>query len=126
MAYFSFYMAPIKIADIPAYRESGREAGEVFRSLGAIELIEYWSDDHPNPDLKSVAQNLKCLPDEVVVFGWSVWPSKEALDACNAELQSRPRQLSSTANFDVSRMVVGNFRAEPPDLSADRLSSPAI
>jgi uncharacterized protein YbaA (DUF1428 family) len=41
MAYFSFYMAPIKITDIPAYREAAREAGEVFKSLGAIELLEY-------------------------------------------------------------------------------------
>jgi len=114
MAYFSFYMAPIKIADIPAYREAGREAGEVFKSLGATELLEYWSDDFPNPHLKNVAQNLECASDEIVVFGWSVWPSKEALDACNAELQSRPRQIGSAASFDMNRMVVGNFRAEPP------------
>jgi uncharacterized protein YbaA (DUF1428 family) len=116
MAYFSFYMAPIKIADIAAYREAGKEIGEVFKSLGATELLEYWSDEYPNPNLKSVAQNLECSPDEVVVFGWSVWPSKEALDACNAELQRRPREISSTANFDVSRMVVGHFKAEPPSI----------
>ncbi len=118
MAYFSFYMAPIKVADIPAYREAGRQAGEVFKSLGATELLEYWSDDYPNPDLNSISQNLNCLSDEVVVFGWSVWPSKEALDACNAELQKNPRQIGSAAHFDASRMVVGNFRADPPLVGA--------
>jgi len=114
MAYFSFYMAPIKVADIPAYRKASQESVDIFKSLGAIELLEYWSDDYPNADLTSVAQNLKCLPDEIVVFGWSVWPSKEVLDACNEDLQRRPRQISSTANFDVSRMVVGNFKADVP------------
>jgi uncharacterized protein YbaA (DUF1428 family) len=107
-------MAPIKIADIPAYREAARETTEIFKSLGATEFLEYWSDEYPNPDLTSIAQNLKCLPDEVVVFGWSIWPSKEALDACNEELQRRPRPISSTANFDVSRMVVGNFKPDAP------------
>jgi uncharacterized protein YbaA (DUF1428 family) len=102
-------MAPIKVADIAEYQKTFEETSTIFKSLGALELSEFYSDPAGTKHKSTFPQTLECAPDEVVVFGWSVWPSKEALDSCNEELQRNPRNIQSTANFDVTRLIAGNF-----------------
>jgi len=102
-------MAPIKVADIAEYKKTFEETSAIFRSLGAIELLEFYSDGAETKHKSTFSQALECAPDEVVVFGWSVWPSKDALDSCNEELQRNPRNIQSTANFDATRLIAGNF-----------------
>ncbi len=109
MPYFSCYMAPIKVVDIAEYKKTFEETSAIFRSLGAIELLEFYSDGAETKHKSTFPQTFECAPDEVVVFGWSVWPSKDVLDSCNEELQRNPRNIQSTANFDVTRLIAGNF-----------------
>ncbi len=109
MPYFSCYMAPIKVGDIAEYKKAFKETSAIFKSLGALELLEFYSDDAESKHKSTFPQALECAPDEVVVFGWSVWPSKDVLDSCNEELERNPRPIKSTANFDPTRLIVGNF-----------------
>jgi uncharacterized protein YbaA (DUF1428 family) len=102
-------MAPIKVADIAEYKKTFEETSAIFKSLGALELSEFYSDDAAPKHKSTFPQAFKCAPDEVVVFGWSVWPSKDVLDSCNEELQRNPRNIRSTAHFDATRLIAGNF-----------------
>jgi uncharacterized protein YbaA (DUF1428 family) len=52
-------------------------------------------------------------PDEVVVFAWITYPSREARDAINAKVMADPRLKGSMENapFDGKRMIFGGFEA---------------
>ena len=109
MAYYSCYMVPIKKADLAAYRETFRETAAIFKELGALEITEFMAADPDPSQTPSFLEAFQCAPDETLVFGWAVWPSKEVLDQCNAELQKNPRPIPSPTNFDVARLIAGNF-----------------
>lgn len=111
VAYCSCFMAPIKKTDVSAYRETARETAALFKSLGALEVTEYLGDDTPQVEIATMSETLCCAPDETVIMGWSVWPSKEVFDACNAELQENPQYIKSSTNYDTKRLILGNFRA---------------
>ena len=55
--------------------------GAVFKEHGALAVVECWGDDVPEGKLTSFPMAVKREPDETVVFGWIVWPSRELRDA---------------------------------------------
>ena len=54
---------------------------------------------------------VKAKPDEVVVFSWFEYPSKEVRDAANEKMMSDPRmkEMGATMPFDGKRMIFGGF-----------------
>jgi uncharacterized protein YbaA (DUF1428 family) len=48
--------------------------------------------------------------DEIVVFSWIVYPSKEIRDACNKKVMEDPRlDGMKDMPFDGKRMIYGGF-----------------
>jgi uncharacterized protein YbaA (DUF1428 family) len=52
---------------------------------------------------------VKAEPDEVVVFSWIEWASKEERDAGNARMMADPRMEAIGMPFDGKRMIFGGF-----------------
>ncbi len=66
MIYYACHMAPIrKVA--------------LYKSFGALEIAKFVADGTPRVWIATIPETLHCAPDEPVIFGWSVWPSKEVL-----------------------------------------------
>lgn len=67
---------------------------------------------------RSFAELVDLKPDEVVIFGWVVFPSKEVRDQANREVPSDLRMAELLAPltdpnrliFDAGRMVYGGFK----------------
>jgi uncharacterized protein YbaA (DUF1428 family) len=54
---------------------------------------------------------VKAERDEIVVFSWLEYPSREARDAANKKITSDPRmkELGAAMPFDGTRMIYGGF-----------------
>ena len=52
---------------------------------------------------------VKAEPDEVVVFAWIEYPSKEVRDAAVEKMKTDERMLKAEMPFDAKRMIFGGF-----------------
>ena len=112
MEYIEGLVAAVPNKNKSKYIEHAKRTASIFKSRGALRLVECWGDDVPVGEITSFPQAVKCQPDETVVFAWIVWPSKEIRDAgmeaimtdekMNAEMTQMP--------FDGSRLIYGGFQ----------------
>jgi uncharacterized protein YbaA (DUF1428 family) len=111
--YVDGFVIPVPRANKQAYREMATRAAAVFREHGAVQLVEAWGDDVPPGVVTSFPMAVKAADDEVVVFAWIAWPSREARDAGNAKVMADPRMQMEMkeAPFDAKRMIFGGFEA---------------
>ena len=76
---------------------------------------------------RSFVEAMDVKEDEVVVFGWVVFPSKEVRDSANEQVPNDPRMADLVTPltqptrliFDATRMVYGGFQ---PLVQANGLS----
>lgn len=112
MSYVDGFVLAVPSAKMDAYKEIARRAGEVWREHGALAYVEAIGDDVPYGELTSFPRAVQAREDEVVVFSWIVYPSREERDAINAKVMEDPRLKGSMDDmpFDGRRMIYGGFR----------------
>ncbi len=112
MSYVDGYVAAVPKANREAFVRFCGTAAEVFKSHGALEVVDTWGDDVPDGKLTSFPMAVNCGADEVVSFGYIVWPSKEARDAGMQAAMADERMGGDMAEmpFDGQRMIFGGFR----------------
>jgi uncharacterized protein YbaA (DUF1428 family) len=111
MSYVDGFVAAVPAANRKAYEEHARKAAPLFREHGATRVAEYWGDDVPRGKQTDFYRAVEAKEDEVVVFSWIEWPSKEARDAGWQKLMADPR-MQPGANpmpFDGTRLIYGGF-----------------
>ena len=112
MAYIDGYAFAVPKNNKARYQKLAEEAGVVFKDHGALSVVESWGDDVPDGELTSLPMAVKCKEDEVVVFSWITWPSREARDKGNQAAMEDPRMQGWDMNdmpFDGKRMIFGGF-----------------
>ncbi len=107
---FVFPIAKDKLGD---YQKLADEVARIWVDLGALEYREFRGDDMalegtlPFPDIVDIAD------DEVIVFGWVSFESREVRDAVNEKVANDPRMTElmsdTSAGFDPTRMAYGGF-----------------
>jgi len=109
--YVDGFVIPVHKNKKDAYLKMAQLAAEVWRDHGALEVIECWGDDVPDGKVTSFPMAVKLEADEVVVFSWATWPSKEARDAGNEKVMADPRMNPETMDmpFDGKRLIFGGF-----------------
>ncbi|MEO1252279.1 MAG: DUF1428 domain-containing protein [Pseudomonadota bacterium] len=111
MAYVDGYLIAVPAANREAYMELARKSAPLFKKYGASRVVENWGDDVPDGKVTSFAMATKAKPDEVIVFSWVEWPSKEARDDGMKKAMEDPFFAGEGANmpFDGMRMMFGGF-----------------
>lgn len=112
MRYVDGFVLAVPAAEKEAYRTMAADASVVFKEYGALEFVECWGDDVPDGEVTSFPMAVKRNEDEVVVFSWIVWPSREARDEGNRKVMADPRIANldmSKMPFDGKRMIYGGF-----------------
>jgi uncharacterized protein YbaA (DUF1428 family) len=112
--YVDGFVVPVPKKKIKEYARIAKEAGKIWKELGALEYRECSGDD--------LDQGEFCLPftklgnvkkGETVVFAWIVYKSKAHRDKVNAKVMKDPRITSMMKNkkppFDAKRMAYGGF-----------------
>ncbi|MGH8432027.1 MAG: DUF1428 domain-containing protein [Solimonas sp.] len=111
MAYIEGFVVAVPAANKEAYRKHAAEAVRLFKEFGVSRLVEAWGDDVPDGKVTDFRRAVKAREDEVVVFSWMEFPSKEVRDAASAKMMSDPRmkEMGASMPFDGQRMIYGGF-----------------
>lgn len=111
--YVDGFVLPVPRDKVEAYREMAHAAGKVWMEFGALEFRECVADDVKPGKVTSFPQAVDLKDDEVVVFSWIVYASREERDRINAKVMEDPRIKASmdgkTCPFDPQRMIYGGF-----------------
>lgn len=94
------------------YERVARDAATVWCEHGALHVVETVADDVPLGKTTSFPRAVQASEDEVVIFSWIAYESREARDAVNAKVMADPRIKDNMKDvpFDPARMIFGGFR----------------
>ena len=111
MGYVEGFVAAVPAANKESFRRHAAEAAPLFKEFGATRVVECWGDDVPDGKLTDFRRAVQAKADEVVVFSWIEYPSKEVRDAAHERMRSDPRMkaMGETMPFDGKRMIFGGF-----------------
>jgi uncharacterized protein YbaA (DUF1428 family) len=111
MPYVDGFVLPVQKHNFEAYKAMTRTAGEVWKEYGAIAFVECIGDDVPYGELTSFPRAVQAKDDEVVIFSWIVYESRQHRDAVCAKVMADPRIAGTMSNmpFDGKRMIHGGF-----------------
>ena len=111
MPYVDGFVLAVPRANLKTYQEVAWTAGAVWKEHGALSYTECLADDTPYGELTSFPRAVQAQEDEVVVFAWISYASREARDEINSKVMADPRLADSMedAPFDSKRMIYGRF-----------------
>jgi len=116
--YIDGFVLPVPRDQLDTYREAVAKVAEIWKEHGALDYSEYVGDDAGMEGTLSFTDFSDTKDDEVVIFGWAVFESREARDLVNRKVAADPRMAdvirplidASRPIFDAERMVYGGFR----------------
>jgi len=111
--YIDGFVLPVPKDRVEDYQKMATEAGKIWMEYGALAFFENVGDDLTVKDLVQFPDLANLKPDEVPVFSWIVYESKEQRDAINAKVMNDPRMEAlcpENPPFDCGRMAYGGFR----------------
>ena len=111
MKYVDGFVIAVPVANKEVYQKHAAEAAPLFKEFGATRMVECWEDDVPDGKLTDFRRAAQAKEDEVIVFSWIEYPSKEVRDAANQKIMTDPRMKAMGDNmpFDGKRMIYGGF-----------------
>jgi uncharacterized protein YbaA (DUF1428 family) len=111
MAYIDGFVAAVPTANKSVYKKHAAEAFEMFKNLGAVQMVECWGDDVPEGKVTDFRRAVKAKQDETVVFAWVVYPDKATRDSANDKMMNDPNLTAAMSDmpFDGKRMIYGGF-----------------
>ena len=117
--YIDGFVLPIPRDRLEAYQRVAQSVADIWKEHGALDYREYVSDDLHRKGTGSFMDFASATEDEVIVFGWVTFDSKEARDTANAGVEADPRMPDllapvldpATPVFDALRMAYGGFRS---------------
>ncbi|MEO5325708.1 DUF1428 family protein [Mesorhizobium sp. CC13] len=113
MTYVDGFVLAVPKSNIEAYKAMARTAGEVWKEHGAIDYVECLADDVPYGEVTSFPRAVQAKEDEIVVFSWAAYRSREERDEIMKKVMADPRLKSDPESwpFDGRRMIYGGFEA---------------
>lgn len=113
--YIDGFVLPVPRDCLNEYRRLVEAVAEIWREHGALDYCEFVGDDLKLEGTRSFTDLVAATEDEIIVFGWVVFDSREARDLANEKVAADPRMAdlvdSSNSGFDAQRMVYGGFQS---------------
>ena len=113
--YVDGFVFPVPREHLGEYTRVAQRAAVIWKEHGALDYHEYVGDDLTRAGTRSFVDALAATEDEMIVFGWVVFDSREARDRANERVAADPRMAeliaSSHSGFDAERMAYGGFSA---------------
>lgn len=117
--YIDGFTLPVPRNHLNEYKRVAEMVAEIWKEHGALEYFEYVGEDLKLEGTRTFPELLGAKDDEVIVFGWVVFDSREARDIANEKVVNDPRMAKlidpltdpSRIVFDAKRMVYGGFQS---------------
>ncbi|WP_046864793.1 DUF1428 domain-containing protein [Microvirga massiliensis] len=113
MSYVDGFLVAVPRQNLEAYKKMAQTAAAVWKEYGALEYVECIGDDVPYGEYTSFPRAVQAKEDEIVVFAWIVYESREQRDAIMAKVMADPRLKHHPADlpFDGRRLIYGGFES---------------
>ena len=116
--YVDGFVLPVPKKHLEEYMAAAEQIASIWKEYGALDYLECIGDDLHMKGTRSFPEIVGASDDEVVIFGWTVFASREARDQACKKIPEDPRMaalvapLTDPSNliFDATRMVYGGFR----------------
>jgi uncharacterized protein YbaA (DUF1428 family) len=116
--YIYGFVLPVPRIHLNEYKGVAEKVAEIWKEYGALAYFEYVGEDLKLEGTRSFIELVDLKEDEVIVFGWVVFPSKEIRDRANKQVPTDSRMNNLVAPltnpkrliFDAQRMVYGGFQ----------------
>lgn len=116
--YIDGFVLPIPRIHVSEYKHVAQTVAEIWKEHGALAYFEFVSESSQLEGTRSFSEAVDAKEDEVVVFGWVVFESREARDRANEGVATDTRMTDLIAPltdpsrliFDANRMVYGGFQ----------------
>lgn len=113
------FVLPVPADGLDTYREVAQKVAKIWIEHGALTYMECVGPKSEMDGTRSFSDSANARDNEVVIFGWVTFESREARDYANKRVAEDPRMseitepLSNgpTLIFDASRMVYGGFES---------------
>lgn len=117
--YIDGFILPVPQKHLEEYKGVAEKVAEIWKEYGALSYFEFVGDDLTLEGTRSFIEVVDLKEDEVVVFGWVVFPSKEIRDTANQQVPNDPRMTELVTPlldperliFNAGRMVYGGFKS---------------
>jgi len=112
MSYVDGFLLAVPKAKLDDYKKLAQKGGAVWMEHGALAYVECIGDDVPYGELTSFPRAVQAKEDELVIFSWVVYASRESRDAVMAKVMADPRMDADwqAMPFDGKRMIFGGFK----------------
>jgi uncharacterized protein YbaA (DUF1428 family) len=107
--YVDGMVVPVPKARLEEYKKFSTKACKLWKDAGALSYVEAVADDVPEGKVTDFQRSVKLQDDEVVVFSWITYKSKEDRDRINKEVMEKMGD-SGEMPFDGKRMIMGGFK----------------
>ena len=116
--YVDGFLLPIPRNRLSDYQRVAEKVADVWKEYGALEYCENVGDDLNREGTLAFTNVVDANKDEVIIFGWVVFESKQARDLANKKVAADPRMVEliepliepENPVFDAGRMAYGGFR----------------
>ena len=116
--YIDGFVFPIPRKHLDEYCQVAEEVAQIWKEHGALAYHEYMGDDLKLEGTQSFTEIVQLKAEEVVVFGWVAFTSRESRDNANKKVAQDPRMSALVAPltdpsrmiFNAERMAYGGFR----------------
>lgn len=116
--YIDGFVLPVPRIYLNEYKSVAEKVAEIWKEYGALAYFEYVGDDLKLEGTRSFIELTDLKEDEIIVFGWVVFPSKEIRDKANNQVPADSRMMELVAPltdperliFNAKRMVYGGFQ----------------
>jgi uncharacterized protein YbaA (DUF1428 family) len=116
--YIDGFVLPVPRIHLNEYKGVAEKVAEIWKEYGALQYFEYVGEDLKLEGPRSFIELVDMKEDEVVIFGWVLFPSKEVRDRANKQVPADSRMTELVAPltdpkrmiFDAERMVYGGFQ----------------
>lgn len=117
--YIDGFVHPIPQKHLSQYKNVAQQIAQIWKEYGATAYFEYLGDDLKLEGTRSFTQAVDAKEDEIVLFGWVVFPSRKVRDEANKQVPLDPRMADLIAPltnskrliFDAQRMIYGGFQS---------------
>ena len=115
--YIDGFILPVPRTHVKEYQQVASQVAEIWKEHGALDYFEYIGEDLKLGGTRAFPEALGAGSEEVSIFGWVVFESKNSRDRINKLVISDPRMEDLVGSltdpnrliFDARRMVYGGF-----------------
>lgn len=115
MGYIDGFLLPLPKDKVETYRAISEKAGKIWMDHGALAYVESVGDDLNIEGMASFIQSANTNDNEVPVFAYILYKSREHRDEVNKKVMEDPRMKEickpEDMPFDPSRMAYGGFQS---------------